>query len=142
MNKHTEGRMTTDEADHCMPHENILLMVGTRAVACVWIDDAPVPDYNREQQANARRLVTCWNACEGVPTEMLEAYPAPFTELRTRRDELLEALRELMAAERERAKARGGPWVQKPVPREMEQRVMLAWEAALAAIAKVEGGGV
>lgn len=25
------------------------------------------------RDANARRLVACWNACDGVPTEALEA---------------------------------------------------------------------
>ena len=25
------------------------------------------------QEANMRRLVACWNACDGVPTETLEA---------------------------------------------------------------------
>lgn len=25
-------------------------------------------------QANARRLVACWNACQGVPTELLEHF--------------------------------------------------------------------
>lgn len=29
-----------------------------------------------EADANARRLVACWNALEGVPTEAIEALPA------------------------------------------------------------------
>lgn len=28
---------------------------------------------NEPSEADARRLVACWNACEGVPTEVLEA---------------------------------------------------------------------
>lgn len=32
-------------------------------------------------EANARRLVACWNACEGVSTETLERMPLPFGKL-------------------------------------------------------------
>ena len=48
---------------------------------------------------DARRLVACWNACDGVDTETLVQYPAPFTELRAQRDELLRA-RQVLGAER------------------------------------------
>lgn len=90
---HTPGRLSTDCAEHDAPYQNINLQIGSRTVATVWIDDAPVHDFNAEQIANARRLVACWNACNGVPTELLEAYPAPFSQLRAQRDELLEALK-------------------------------------------------
>lgn len=42
-----------------------------------------------EQKANARRIVAAVNACAGVPTELLEEYPAPFSEMRAERDQLL-----------------------------------------------------
>lgn len=32
--------------------------------------------FSDEQEANAQRLVACWNACESVPTEVLEAQQA------------------------------------------------------------------
>ena len=51
----------------------------------------------------ARRLVACWNACDGVPTELLEAYPAPFSQLRAQRDDMLAALivaREFISTDR------------------------------------------
>lgn len=68
-------------------------------------------------EANARRLVACWNACEGIETYALElmtgdlsirnqitatgkAKPKPTkkaVEYRRQRDELLEALERLMS---------------------------------------------
>ena len=45
-----------------------------------------------DMEANARRIVACVNACAGVPTELLEEYPSPFSEMRSQRDMLLEAL--------------------------------------------------
>lgn len=53
-------------------------------------------ESNEECDANARRIVACVNACEGVPTELLEAYPAPFSELRAERDRLLVAMKKLV----------------------------------------------
>ncbi|BEP44074.1 hypothetical protein [Variovorax sp. V15] len=59
--------------------------------------------FINEQEANARRLVACWNACEGVPVEVLEGNAAgglPWNvadqiEFRVERDQMLEALRRL-----------------------------------------------
>jgi hypothetical protein len=82
-------------------------------------------------EANARRLVACWNACEGVPTEMLEEYPAPFTELHAQRDELLEALELAMPA----LEAMRKQW-----PRSPHDDSLDVVEVAIAAIAKVKGG--
>lgn len=48
------------------------------------------------QQDNARRIVACWNACDGLPTEVLEAMANPsssYTALIKERDELVKALR-------------------------------------------------
>ena len=47
---------------------------------------------------HARRMVACWNACEGVPTELLEECPASFTELRGQRDELLTLLKQVVSS--------------------------------------------
>lgn len=54
---------------------------------------------------NARRLAACWNACEGVPVEVLEAQQsgglpwrvADQIEQGVQRDELLAALQNLIA---------------------------------------------
>ncbi len=57
-------------------------------------------------EANARRLVACWNACEGLPDEFLNSNPIKQlvqsvwdrnSELEGQRDELLAALRMVMA---------------------------------------------
>lgn len=39
-----------------------------------WIEDAW--DGDAEADANMRRIAACWNACEGVPTEVLESQQA------------------------------------------------------------------
>ena len=63
-----------------------------------------VPDND---EANARRLVACWNACEGLPDEFLNSNPIKQlvqslwdrnSELEGQRDELLAALRGLVAS--------------------------------------------
>lgn len=50
-----------------------------------------------------RRLVVCWNACEGIETELLEEIPSivgstvPYRELRQQHAELLAALQNYVA---------------------------------------------
>lgn len=79
--QHTQGRMTVykDNADSWP-----LLMIGdpaaSRIVANVnteaGVDTSKAPSIAFKKmpaEANARRLAACWNACEGVPTEVLEA---------------------------------------------------------------------
>lgn len=67
-----------------------------------------IPDDQRhaKRKANARRIAACWNACEGLPTDVLEnittmgdtlasrfkARDKTERELTAQRDELLEAL--------------------------------------------------
>lgn len=48
--------------------------------------------------AEALRLAACWNACQNVPTHILEANPAPFGALREERDILLSAARKALWA--------------------------------------------
>lgn len=62
-----------------------------------------------------------------------------FNAMQAQRDELLAALTELMAAEEEQQKARGGPWVQRPIPNDVQMRVRLAWQRAHTAVAKASG---
>lgn len=55
--KHTKGPWTTDEDDHDAPHQNIKVKAGKHHTVCtVWIDDAPVRNFNSAQQANARLI--------------------------------------------------------------------------------------
>lgn len=53
---HTPGPWSTDEQDHSEPYQHIRVLGGSRAIAELWIDDAPVPEYNVEQRANARLI--------------------------------------------------------------------------------------
>jgi hypothetical protein len=100
MSEHTQGRMTinTDKADGWP-----LLMIGSRIVANVntesGVDTSKAPSIAFKPmpaEANARRLVACWNACEGLHTESLERgkpLADQLVDALTQRDELLAALR-------------------------------------------------
>ncbi len=83
--------------------------LGTQLVTnlkiCVRLEDGGeyvIADTNwnfpDDAKANARRIVACVNACAGVPTELLEDNPAPFSRLLEERDELLAALDTLRVA--------------------------------------------
>lgn len=107
--QHTPGPWATDEADHDTPYQDIKIKASKHRTICtVWIDDAPVRDFNAEQQANARRIVACVNACEGISTTDLESAPgydaaingfheqrALVVQARNERDELLALLTEV-----------------------------------------------
>lgn len=58
-----------------------------------------------ESIANTRRIAGCWNACDGIPTDMLEAMPdgpaallPMYAQLEAQRDALLAAARTMSAA--------------------------------------------
>jgi hypothetical protein len=60
------------------------------------------PATAAEAEANARRIVACVNACEGIPTEVLEQMPSGpasllpmYARLEQQRDKLLAALTEI-----------------------------------------------
>jgi hypothetical protein len=55
--KYTPGPWLTDEKDHDEPYQDIKIKAGKHHTVCtVWIDDAPVRDFNAAQQANARLI--------------------------------------------------------------------------------------
>ena len=59
---------------------------------------------------DARRLAACWNSCAGVETDLLEQYPAPFSDLRRQRDDALTAAatgKRQLLEEMDRASTRG-----------------------------------
>lgn len=65
--KHTPGPWATDEDDHDAPYQNINIEAGKHHTICtVWIDDAPVRDFNAEQQANARLIAAAPELLEFV----------------------------------------------------------------------------
>lgn len=65
--KHTPGPWATDEDDHDAPYQDIKIEAGKHHTICtVWIDDAPVRDFNAEQQANARLIAAAPELLEFV----------------------------------------------------------------------------
>ena len=96
MSTHTQGRL---RVTHNSWEVSTLHCDGI-AVARVHID-SDVDERTQQhlesvKEANARRLVACWNACDGIPTDMLEAMPfgpaalvPMYARLEAQRDELL-----------------------------------------------------
>ena len=83
---------------------------------------------------NARRLVACWNACEGVSTELLEKAPLDtvLKETVAQRDELLDALLKVAKTLDEHERGVSG---------DQFTYEYKEWASAVrAAIAKAEGG--
>lgn len=88
MRKHTPEPWFDDRATHDEPYQNIKILGDeNRGICWLWIDDAPVDDWNAEQRANASRIVTCVNACAGMADPAAE-----IAELKRQRDELLASL--------------------------------------------------
>jgi hypothetical protein len=88
MSKHTPGPWATDEADHDAPYQDIKIKAGKHRTVCtVWIDDAPVRDFNAEQAANARLIAAAPDLLEAL-TKLLDMHErcdagfAPHVELR------------------------------------------------------------
>lgn len=66
MSKHTPGPWDTDLSEHDHPYQDIAVRSGTRTICRVWIDDAPVHDYNAEQLANARLIAAAPELLEAL----------------------------------------------------------------------------
>lgn len=92
---HTQGKLVaSDPSDALHPIR--------KATSGIWplgrvIADVGYADTEEENTANARRLVACWNAADGIPTEELEAAADGrllniFEGLIRERDELMKAL--------------------------------------------------
>ena len=101
MSDHTPEPWFDDRATHDQPYQNIKILGDeNRGICWLWIDDAPVDDWNAEQQANAKRIVTCINACAGMADPAAE-----IAELKRQRDSFqLEAINchEMLCVEIER----------------------------------------
>ena len=93
--------------------------------------------HNDERNANARRLVACWNACQDVPTQVLESigkgYGPTWLQAKDERDELLTALKKCRFALEPYDDIKPRDW------KTDRANLMLAHQSACAAIAKAEG---
>ena len=88
MSNHTPEPWFDDRATHDQPYQNIKILGDeNRGICWLWIDDAPVDDWNAEQRANAARIIDCVNACADMTDPAAE-----IAELKRQRDELLAAL--------------------------------------------------
>jgi hypothetical protein len=92
--KHTEGRLVVSSTFLVCNEEAKIV------AQCQPMLEVPeLAPSVLEAEANARRLVACWNACEGISTEDLEKPMEMHVTLAiseaaaARRDELLKALR-------------------------------------------------
>ena len=129
MSKHTPGRMVQDTRG--APKADVRAASG-RAVAHTYMASGRPPktkeayqDRVDEDRANARRIVACWNACEGVDTEWLEQcggdestrmFSLPHwvkhaDELRTQLDELLMCLQEYVSASKRDGATASGTYI-------------------------------
>lgn len=87
--KHTKGPWRYKHEPGCYPE----LMASDYATVALFAVEPSL--------ANARRIVACVNACDGIPTAWLEGGAADIIEhsiaLIKQRDELLEALKQIVA---------------------------------------------
>jgi hypothetical protein len=86
MSEHTEGKLMLDRTSLC----------DKRGILVAWTETSSRSD--EENEANARRLVACWNACGNIPTKWLESVSEElsvrsFAQTIQERDELLAVLR-------------------------------------------------
>ena len=124
MNKHTTGNLSV--VDNSWEVSSIYAESGRCVAVCHINQDATEDtqaEYEIMKEANARRLVAAWNACDGISTETLELV-SRFTEagiktvqsveaerdsLRAVNAELLEALEKSLAALEKANKEEFGP---------------------------------
>jgi len=65
--QHTPVPWFTDEKDHDEPYQNIKVKAGNHHTVCtVWIDDAPVREFNSWQRANARLIAAAPDLLEAL----------------------------------------------------------------------------
>ena len=116
MSKHTPGRLSVDEypvtlANGDLAHAKLSIVAPSKDPRYLHFSIGMVnfsaeftglyPSDVEEAEANARRLVACWNACEGIATDELEEIARTggmlgpredVAKIAEQRDELREAL--------------------------------------------------
>ena len=100
MSEHTKEpwRVAEESFDNDGIHESVIRGLDDRAAIAVTLEFGPNNPGMRE--ANARRIVACVNACEGIPTGVLEKQGmVPIEQvthdIEQQRDKLLAALTEI-----------------------------------------------
>ncbi len=77
-NKHTPAPWHVKFSDDD-PYDDILIKGSGRSIAKIWLDDAPVPDYNAQQKANAQLIAAAPELLEALKeiladAEMIESF--------------------------------------------------------------------
>lgn len=104
---HTPGLLTVSKAKHMGGEFVVATLADERGDRALVIHAQIGAPTQADEDENARRLVACWNACDGIDTEFLEQAPkggdqsvwsrAAIGRLRAQRDKLISAARPLVA---------------------------------------------
>lgn len=97
--QHTQGRLVVEDETETDGRAYIVLEEKCGALAAVFNYKLMGNTFN-----DACRLAACWNACDGIPLDALEAMPSGpvallpmYARLETQRDELLKFLSSIAA---------------------------------------------
>lgn len=128
MSEHTPGRLRAEFGDSGS-------VAFSNEIGAAVAEDCPHGDISKVLgRQNIRRLVACWNACDGLPTDLLEDDSIMKIEglIRRERDELLEALKVIIELNVQHAIDQYGD--------ALKAEQMACVRVARAAIAKATGG--
>jgi hypothetical protein len=94
--QHTQGLLVASE-----PSDTLHAIRDTKGRV---VADVGYSGTNAGDIANARRIVACWNACDGIDTQYLESYGLPdfaqkISDLAAQRDELLADLEDAVSTQ-------------------------------------------
>lgn len=98
--KHTQGRLRLEQVEDDSGHITHLCPVDAEDMSILTVVEHESVKFAAVYHSeDARRLVACWNACEGLPTAWIEGGAADILEhaksLKSQRDGLLEALKKI-----------------------------------------------
>ena len=71
MEKFTKGEWVSNALEHDEPYQDLVIS-GVNKVCTIWIDDAPVDDFNREMIANANLIASAPEMYSEIEQECLE----------------------------------------------------------------------
>ena len=78
VSEHARGKLTgfTHRCRDCTDEWIVTVQISSLSAAGKSIPIATMEDSEDQDEANARRLIACWNACIGIPIKRLEAIVA------------------------------------------------------------------